>query len=286
MKFGQFIIGIFILLVPFLLISGVVFLTTPKYTAPTHIVFVDGSNNTPVKGLRVKFGWLGFDGFVAVGSSWAYHTEELTTAVDGSVTLPRVKKPFPVNFLIYQRDHLDIFINLRSWEFVDEANKDHSVFGAFKIHGDENSATIKLAPASNLDIQLHALDENCAFFGKEFWQEGIAAIIAKHGLPAISTFQLALIADTCSKYKGASCKELDQEVLRRNRNDTSKDPSARKAALRLGIVTPDMAQWFKLWDERNKAGKESSINEDNEAAEIRRIMQLSKTKGKPIGSNL
>ncbi|MGE5422093.1 MAG: hypothetical protein ACM3QW_02425, partial [Ignavibacteriales bacterium] len=254
------------LMLPLLLISGVVLLATPRYTAPTRIIFTDQSNNTPVKDLKVKFTWLGFDGFIAVGSSWAYHTEEFTTAADGSVILPKVKRPFPVNFLIYQRDHMEIRIHLRSWNYVDNANSTWSAFGPFKILGNESACQIRLLPASNLDAQMQALDDNSGAFGKEFWQEGIAGIIAEHGLAALSTTKLSIIADTCAEYKGTSCEELDREVLRRNDNDTKKSYSARKAALRLGIVTPEMAQWFKLWEERNKAGKESSIRDDEEAA--------------------
>lgn len=274
MKFGQFVIGIFILFVPFLLISGVVFLTNPKYTAPTHIVFIDEKNNTPIKGLKVRFTWAAFDGFIAVGSSWAYHTEVLTTAADGSVTLPRIKKPFPVNFLIYQRDHLDIWIHFRSWKFEEEAHYGGGVYGPFKIHGNESEATIKLIPAANLDVEIGALHHNSGIFGKEFWQEGISSIIAEHGLPAISTFKLGIIADTCAEYKGASCRELDEEILRRSGYKTEKNYSARKAALRQGIVTPDMVEWLKSWQERSRAGKESSIQDDKEAAEIRRILDL------------
>jgi len=280
LRFKQVISGILVgLLLPFLIIGGVVFISTPRHTAPSRVTFIDESNNTPIKGLRVKFTWLAAEGFLAVGSSWAYHTEELTTAADGSVTLPRIKKPFPVNFLVYQRDHLDIWVHFRSWQYEDQARYGYGVYGPYKIHGNEKEATIKLIPAANLDAEIGALDLNSGVFGKEFWQEGITAIVAKHGLPAISTMKLSLIADTCAKYKGASCEEFDREVLRRHGNDT-KDLWARRAALRLGIVTPEMVERLRFWEERNIKGQPGSGEEQQEAAAIRQVVENSRINDK------
>lgn len=276
MKFKQVIIGILVgLPLPFLIIGGAVYLSTPRYTAPSRIIFVDESNNSPIKGLRVKFTWLASEGFLAVESSWAYHTEELTTATDGSVILPRIKKPFPVNFLVYQRDHLAIWMHFRSWRYADQACYGYGVYGPYKIHGNETETTVKLIPAANLDIEIGALDLNSGMFGKEFWCEGITAIVAKHGLPAISTMKLSLIADKCAEYKGTSCEEFDREVLRRNGNDT-KDLWARRAALRLGIVTPEMVERLRLWEERKKKGQPGSGEEQQEAAAIRQLVESSR----------